>query len=138
MGIAPYMVAEATSLVVAQRLIRKVCDKCAVEHRVPEETLLEIGVPQDDLRNFENLRKGEGCDNCKGTGLKGRIAIFEVMRITGAVKDAIFRGASPLELKRYAIEKEGMKSLRYSAILKLKAGLTTVEEVLNTSVADDI
>lgn len=138
MGVAPYMVAEATSLVVAQRLIKKVCEKCAMEHKVLPETLLEIGVPENEISAFTNLRKGEGCEVCKGTGLKGRLAIFEVMKITGAVKDAIFKGTSPLELKRYAIEKEGMKSLRYSALLKLKAGLTTVEEVLNTSVADDL
>ena len=138
MGVAPYMVAEATSLVVAQRLIKKICEKCSVEHKVPPEVLLDLGVKEADLPSYTNLRKGEGCEICKGTGLKGRIAIFEVMKITGAVKDAIFKGCSPLELKRYAIEKEGMHSLRQSALLKLRDGLTTVEEVLNTSVGDDI
>ncbi len=138
MGVAPYMVAEATSLVVAQRLIKKICEKCSVDHRVAPETLIDLGVKQSELDAFTKTRKGEGCEVCKGTGLKGRIAIFEVMKITGAVKDAIFKGSSPLELKRYAIEKEGMKSLRHSALLKLRDGLTTVEEVLNTSVGDDL
>lgn len=138
MGVAPYMVAEATSLIVAQRLIRKVCESCADKHTIPPETLISLGVPENDLDGYKNTRKGEGCIKCNGTGLKGRMAIFEVMRMTAAVKEAIFKGASPLELKRHAIIHDNMKTLRQSALLKLKSGLTTVEEVLSTTVKDDL
>lgn len=138
MGLAPYVIAEATSLVIAQRLMRRVCSSCAVDHKVPAEILLNLGVKQEDLPQYQTLKKGEGCEVCGGTGLKGRVAIFEVMRITAAVKDAIFKGASPLELKRQTIAKDKMRTLRGSALLKLKAGVTTIEEVLSNTVRDDL
>lgn len=138
MGIQPYMVAEATSLVVAQRLLRRVCANCAIDHKVPNEVLLGLGVKEEELAGYNSLRKGEGCEICNGTGLKGRTAVFEVMKITSAVKDAIFKGASPLELKRHAIKADNMRTLRANSLLKLKNGLTTVEEVINTSVKDDV
>jgi len=138
MGVPPYMVAEATSLVVAQRLMRRVCSNCAAEYRVPPEVLLNLGVTESELDEYQNLRKGQGCEVCGGSGLKGRVAIFETMRITSAVKDAIVRGASPLELKRHVIAHDKMRTLRGAALLKLKFGVTTIEEVLNSSVRDDL
>ncbi len=138
MGVAPYMVAEATSLVIAQRLVKRVCTKCGTDHKVAPEVLINLGVPESEVHEFNQLRRGEGCNMCNGTGMKGRVAIFEVMRMTAAVKEAIFKGASPLQLKRMAIENDNMRTLRGSALLKLKKGLTTVEEVLNTSVRDDL
>ncbi len=138
MGLPNYMVAEATSLVVAQRLLRRICPKCQTDHRVPPEVLLNLGVLESELHLYDNLRKGEGCDHCSGFGLRGRIAVYEVMRVTTAVKEAIFANASPLEIKRMAVSRDKMVSLRGSALLKLRAGLTTVEEVLNSSVKDDL
>jgi type IV pilus assembly protein PilB len=138
MGVQNFMVAEATTLVVAQRLMRKICDKCIVDYSVPPDVLLKLGVPENELHEYNKLKKGEGCEKCGGTGLRGRMAIFEVMRITAAVKEAIFKGATPLELKRHAIQKDGMQTLRDSALLKLKRGQTTVEEVLNSSVGDGV
>lgn len=138
MGVQPYMVAEATSLVIAQRLMRKICSNCAVDHKVPAEVLLNLGVKEEEIPEYNSLRKGQGCEICSGSGLKGRIAIFEVMKITSAVKDAVFKGASPLELKRHAIKHDNMRTLRGSALIKLKRGLTTIEEVLNSSVRDDL
>lgn len=134
-GVAPYIVAEATSIVIAQRLLRKNCPRCTVDHQVTAEVLMDLGVPEDQIGEYNRLRKGEGCEECNGSGLRGRIAIFEVLTMSAEVKDAIYKGASPLELKRQALA-GGMKSLRQSALLKLKAGLTTVEEVLNTTVSD--
>lgn len=136
MGVPPYLVAEAISVCIAQRLMRRVCSNCAREHKVPADVLIDMGVAPDDVPLYNGLRKGEGCQVCGGTGLKGRVAIFEFMKITNAVKDAIFKGASPLELKRHAIKHDNMRTLRGSALLKLRAGLTTIEEVLNTSVKD--
>ncbi|HMN70120.1 MAG TPA: ATPase, T2SS/T4P/T4SS family, partial [Bdellovibrionales bacterium] len=136
-GVEPYIVAEATTLVVAQRLIRRNCPRCAVEHRVPDEILLKMGVKAPELPEFKRVKKGEGCEECSGSGLRGRLAIFEMMRMTPRIKEGVYKKASMFEIKRYAIE-DGMRTLRQSALLKLKAGVTTVEEVLNTTVADDL
>jgi type IV pilus assembly protein PilB len=136
-GVEPYIVAEATTIVVAQRLVRKVCARCGVEHKVSDEVLLKIGVKKEELALYNKVRKGEGCEECGGSGLKGRLAIFEMMKMTTAVKEAIYKGASPLDVKRCAI-KDGMRTLRQAALLKLRSGQTIVEEVLNTTVADDI
>lgn len=137
MGLEPYVVAEATTIVVAQRLLRRNCVRCAVDHKVPDEVLLKIGIPQEQLGDFKKMKRGEGCEECGGLGLRGRMAIFEMLRMTTAVKEAIYKGASPIEVKRQAI-KDGMRTLRQAALLKLKAGLSTIEEVLNTTVGDDI
>ncbi len=137
MGVAPYIVSEATTIVVAQRLIRTLCARCSVDHKVPDEVLLKLGVLPANLEGYRKLKKGEGCDACAGTGMRGRMAIFEVLKMNAAIKEAIYRSASPIELKREAI-KNGMRSLRQAALLKLRAGVTNIEEVLNTTVADDI
>ena len=137
MGMEPYIVAEATTIVIAQRLLRRNCPRCAVDYKVPNDILLKIGVPEENLPEFQKLKKGEGCEECGGTGLKGRMAIFEMMKMTTAVKEAIYRNASPIEIKRQAIS-DGMRTLRQAALLKLKAGLTVIEEVLNTTVGDDV
>lgn len=134
-GVEPYIVAEATSIVVAQRLLRRNCPKCSVDHTIPKEVLRKLGVIEAELANFSKVKKGEGCEACGGSGLKGRMAIFEMMTMTAGVKEAIYKSASPLEIKRMAIQ-DGMRTLRQAALLKLKAGLTTVEEVLNTTVSD--
>lgn len=136
-GVEPYIVAEATTIVVAQRLVRRNCVRCSVDHKVPDEILLKMGVRPDELANYRKLKKGEGCDECGGSGLKGRVAIFEMMKMSSGVKEAIYKGASPLEIKRHAI-RDGMRTLRQAALLKLRNGLTIVEEVLNTTVADDV
>lgn len=136
MGIAPYMVAEATSLVVAQRLIRRLCESCAVEQKISSEVLIKLGVPEDQISDYANTRVAEGCGQCSQTGLKGRLAIFEVLRFTREVKEGIFEGVSPLELKTRAIRSGGLRSLRQAALIKLKMGLTSVQEVINSSVED--
>lgn len=137
MGLEPYVVAEATTIVVAQRLLRRNCPRCAVDHKVPDEVLLKIGISQEQLGEFKKMKRGEGCEECGGLGLRGRMAIFEMLPMTTAVKEAIYKGASPIEIKRQAIN-QGMRTLRQAALLKLKAGLSTIEEVLNTTVGDDV
>lgn len=138
MGVPSYLVAEGTSLVVAQRLIKKICNSCITDVKVSNETLLQLGVPESQLSEYQKLKKGEGCANCNGTGLSGRMAVYEMLEVNAAVKDAIFAGASNLELKRSAVQKAGMVTLRAAALLKLKRGQTSVEEVLSTTVEDDL
>jgi len=136
-GVEPYIVAEATTIVVAQRLLRKNCPRCSVDFKVPDEVLLKLGVAQQDVGLFNKMRKGEGCEDCGGTGLRGRMAIFELLNMTALVKEAVYKGGSPLEIKRQAM-RDGMRTLRQAALLKLRAGLTNIEEVLNTTVSDII
>lgn len=135
MGVPGFMVGEATSLIVAQRLMRRICKSCVTEHRVAPEVLIELGVKQEDLDKFKDLKKGEGCGECNGTGLRGRVAIYEMMKMTSGVKEVVLKSGTPQELKRLAIA-EGMMSLRQSALQKLRLGFTTVQEVLNSSVGD--
>ena len=138
MGIPNFLVAEATSLVVAQRLVKKNCSSCLTDVTVPEDTLLSLGVPKEELLEYQNLKKGEGCSACNYTGLAGRVAVYEMLPISSAVKDSIFKNESPLNIKRRAMAEDGMLTLRQSALLKLKRGLVSAEQVLAATVADDI
>tara|TARA_B100000749_G_scaffold280896_1_gene280667 strand:- start:36449 stop:38164 length:1716 start_codon:yes stop_codon:yes gene_type:complete len=137
MGIPHFMVAEATSLVQAQRLMRKNCSNCSVPVKVPPDVLIGLGVPEERLPEFDKLKKGEGCQQCDGSGTSGRVAVHEVLQMTSEVKAAIFASASPLEIKRNAI-KSGMMSLRMAALEKLRRGEVSVEQVMASTLADDI
>jgi type IV pilus assembly protein PilB len=133
MGIEPFLVGTAVNLIQAQRLIRRVCNNC--KHEVtdmPSKTLIEIGVTPEEVGSFK-LYKGKGCGTCNGTGYKGRVGLYEVMEISEGIRDLIMVGATSVELKRKALE-EGMLTLRLSGIEKIKAGITTIEEVLRETV----
>jgi len=134
-GVPGFMVSEATSLIVAQRLMRQICSRCKTEYRAPPKILIELGVKEEDLGQFKDLKKGEGCGQCSGTGLHGRIAIYEMMQMSIGIKEVVLKGGSPQNLKRLAIS-EGMVTLRQSALQKLRLGLSTVQEVMNSSVGD--
>lgn len=135
-GVEPFIVADTTSMIVAQRLLKKNCSNCLQECVVNEETLLSIGVKEKDLKDYNNLKISEGCGVCNYTGLKGRVAVFEVMTITLQIREAILKKALPIEIKKSAIA-SGMTSLRGAALLKLKAGLVTVKEVLHSTLGED-
>jgi type IV pilus assembly protein PilB len=134
MGVAPYIITSTVVLMVAQRLVGRVCNNCKTPIEIVPQTLIDLGVPEDEIKDYK-LFKGKGCTTCNGTGIKGRLAIFELMLMSEKVKEAILKGASSSELRNLA-RAEGMKTLRRSALLKLKRGETTIEEVLNTSVKD--
>lgn len=134
MGVAPYIVTSTISLIVAQRLVGKVCENCKTPIEVAPQTLLDLGVEPNEVKEYR-LFKGKGCPSCGGFGIKGRIAIFELMEMSEKIRDAILKGASSAELRAIA-RSEGMRTLRRSALLKLKRGETTIEEVLNASVKD--
>lgn len=136
MGVAPYLITSTVNLIVAQRLVGKVCETCKEAIKVPDETLLNLGVAKAEIPKYQ-LYKGRGCPNCNGSGIKGRLAIYEIMPMTEKIKEMVLRGASSLEL-RNACRQLGLKTLRRSALLKLQRGQTTIEEVLNSSVRDDI
>jgi type IV pilus assembly protein PilB len=133
-GIQPYVITSTINLVVAQRLVGKICENCKVPVDMPVQNLLNIGVPQAEVGEYK-LYRGKGCGNCNNTGIKGRLAIYELLPMTEKIKDAILKGANQAQL-RYLARELGLRTLRRSALLKLKRGVTTFEEVLNSSVKD--
>jgi len=133
MGIEPFLVATSVNLIQAQRLIRRICKDCKHEHQNPVEALVEVGLRADEAKTLKTY-KGKGCATCNNTGYKGRIGLYEVMEITDEIRELILIGASALELRKKAID-DGMITLRESGLYKIRAGLTTVEEVVRETVA---
>jgi type IV pilus assembly protein PilB len=134
MGIEPFLVASSVNLIAAQRLARVNCENCKTSIQVSPQMLTNLGVAPDDLQGF-NCYKGAGCPQCNNTGYKGRVALYEVMPVREEIRELILQGASASEIKKEAI-RLGMKTLRQTALTKLKEGITTVEEVLKATVED--
>jgi len=132
MGIEPFLVATSVHLICAQRLIRKICPDCKTEIKTPLQALINAGFSQEEAKGVRTY-KGEGCQRCNGTGYKGRIGMYEVMEIREDVQELILVGASAREIRRKAVE-EGMLTLRQSGLAKIKAGMTTLDEVLRETV----
>ena len=132
MGIEPYLVATSVHLICAQRLVRRLCKDCKDAVPMPPQALADIGYGPDDASTVK-VFKGRGCQNCNNTGYRGRVGLYEVMEITDGLREMILTGASAIELKNRAQE-EGMITLRGSGLRKLKAGLTTVEEIVRETV----
>jgi type IV pilus assembly protein PilB len=133
MGIEPFLVATSVNLIQAQRLIRRVCKDCKREHPAPAEALIEVGFSAEEVKTLKTF-KGKGCATCNNTGYKGRIGLYEVMEINDDIRELILIGASSLELRKKAVE-DGMITLRESGLQKIRAGLTTLEEVVRETVA---
>src|SRR5215813_9705869 len=133
MGIEPFLVATSVNLIQAQRLIRRVCKDCKVDHATPPEALIEVGFTAQEAKTLKTY-KGKGCSTCNNTGYKGRIGLYEVMEVTDDIRELILIGASALELRKKAID-DGMITLRESGLHKIRAGLTTLEEVVRETVA---
>ncbi len=127
MDVEPFLIASTVLAVESQRLLRKICDKCRKETKYRDEVLKDAGL--DPKKTDFPLYKGEGCDHCRGTGYKGRIGIFENMIITAKIRELILKHASNEQIEKAAV-KEGMVTLRESALAKLRNGLITVEEVI--------
>ena len=132
MGIEQLLVASSVNLICAQRLVRRVCAKCKQDHPHAPQALVEAGFTPEEAATV-SPKKGKGCDYCNQTGYKGRVGLYEVMEITEEIRELILVGASALELRRKAID-EGMITLRRSGLLKVKEGITTIEEVARETV----
>ena len=132
MGIEPFLVATSIHLIVAQRLIRRICTNCTEPVDVPNQVLLKAGFSQQEARTVK-VMKGRGCERCNSTGYKGRTALYEVMEINDVLRELILVGASSLELKKKAVE-QGMMTLRRSGLCKILLGQTTMDEVLRETV----
>jgi type IV pilus assembly protein PilB len=135
MGVEPFLITASVNLVLAQRLARKICVDCKQPMPALEKTVLaELGFSPEQVTKAK-LMKGVGCRTCNGTGYKGRIALYEVMRFTDNLKEMVLQGSSTAELKMAAI-KNGMSTLRMSGIQKVLDGMTTTEEILRVTMAD--
>ena len=134
MGVEPFLVSSAVILVVAQRLVRKACMNCKKPQKLPVETLISAGFDPEEAKTVISY-KGEGCDICNQTGYKGRVALYEVMPLKDEIKELILQGASVFDIKKAAVS-GGMKTLRASGLLKVKAGLTSLEEVVENTFSD--
>ena len=134
MGVEPFLITASVNLVLAQRLARRICSECKKPVEVDPQTLLDMGFSKEDMKNIV-IHKGAGCTNCNGTGYKGRVALYEVMRFVDELKEMVLQGASSAELKA-AAARLGMSTLRMSGIRKIIEGVTTPEEVLRVTMAD--
>jgi type IV pilus assembly protein PilB len=134
MGIPPFLLSSALLLIVAQRLARTVCRDCREPYQVDEATLVPYGHTPKGAGTV-TLTRGRGCAACNATGMKGRVAIYEVMPITQDLREMILKGASTADLRALA-QREGMKTLRQAGLDKALDGVTTVEEILRVTVAE--
>ncbi|RPH95414.1 type IV-A pilus assembly ATPase PilB [candidate division KSB1 bacterium] len=131
MGIERFLVSSSLSLIVAQRLIRKICVKCKTPVEVHEEALREIGL-DPVLTKGTTFYKGAGCIECNNSGYRGRTGIYEVMSITPKIRTMILDGKTPTDIEAAAVA-DGMVTLRIGAVLKFERGITTIEEVLRVT-----
>ncbi len=131
MGVEPFLVAASSNLILAQRLLRRICSQCKEETKVPANAMVDLGFAPEEAKAIKTF-KGKGCANCSDTGYKGRIALYEVMGIRDNIKELILQGASTGEL-REAGRKNGMKTLRESGLQKMREGLTSIEEVMRVT-----
>lgn len=131
MGVEPFLVASSMNLIVAQRLVRKLCPNCKKKVEKPSDLLKEFNLDP----NIHSLSETVGCPACNFSGFKGRIAIYEVLPLFEKLKELIFERASAAEIKRIA-RMEGMKTLRESGITKVLEGVTTLEEVIRVTDKD--
>ncbi len=128
MGIPSYLVASASKLIMAQRMVRKICKRCKEEVKVEEEILVSLGVPEAELKTFKAYQ-GKGCSDCNNIGFSGRTGLFEVMPVTPEIEKLIIANVPTPEITAQAV-KEGMMTLRVAGVDKVRKGITTVEEVI--------
>jgi len=129
MGIEPFLISSSINCVVGQRLVRKVCASCKVPYTPESEVLDEFGIKSGDKTT---LYKGEGCKNCRDTGYKGRVGIYEVMTVTDEIRREILKKADSATLRSTAL-KHGFKPLREDGVSKVLEGITTMEEVMQAT-----
>jgi type IV pilus assembly protein PilB len=127
MGIPPFLVSSSVVAVMAQRLVRKLCPRCKMPYELPQDVAESLG-----LDGFTTVYKPVGCEECRGTGYRGRTAIFEIMSMTEDIRRAVMTGATSDDLRAMAIS-QGMRTLRVSGAKKVKDGITSADEVLSVT-----
>jgi type IV pilus assembly protein PilB len=132
MGIEPFLVATSVHLIVAQRLVRRICTFCKEPFEIPPAALVQAGFSEHESRTLK-LFKGRGCERCSNTGYKGRVGLYEVLEVDDELKEMILSGGSAFELRQKAMQ-SGMMTLRMSGLQKIRDGMTSVEEVVRETV----
>ena len=128
MGVAPFNVASSVILITAQRLGRRLCSNCKQPKDIPPEALIQAGFVADDIDGTWQPFGPVGCDKCKGTGYKGRVGIYQVMPITDDMRQLVMRSGNAMDIADLA-RKEGVRDLRQSGLIKVKQGVTSLEEI---------
>ena len=135
LGVEPYLVSSSLIGIVAQRLVRRICPDCKVEAEATVQELRALGLDVDKIDPQTTFYQGTGCDKCFHTGYRGRTGIYEIMLISEAIQELIYRQESAGKIKRLALQ-EGMKTLRMDGARKVQEGITTFSEVLRVTQAD--
>ncbi len=135
MGIEPFLVSSAVNLVSAQRLARKVCSECKEVEEIGKQELVQAGIKAEEVDSVV-CYKGKGCSHCHETGYKGRVGLYQVMPMFESIREMVLAGANTADIKRESI-RLGVKTMRQSALTKMKEGLVSFEEVMRVTVADD-
>ncbi|NQV17746.1 MAG: Flp pilus assembly complex ATPase component TadA [Armatimonadetes bacterium] len=133
-GIPAYLVASSLNLVMAQRLVRKICQHCKTDYEPSEQDLNDAGITEEEAKNI-NFKYGKGCVHCDNTGYSGRTGIFEMLEVTAEIRQLIFEGKNQ-DVIREAAMKNSMHSLHYAALQKMKDGSTTIKEVIKLTIID--
>ncbi len=131
MGVEAFLVTASVNLIVAQRLVRRICENCKQTYEPPVELLHSLGLEEGTV-----FARGAGCERCLNSGYKGRVALYELLHLSDAMRDKIIEGISTTQLKRMAIE-EGMITLRRAGLIKVSQGVTTIDEVLGVTAPDE-
>ena len=135
MGIEPFLVASSVEALVAQRLVRRLCNKCKKPWKVDPAFLASIGFPMERLTEG-TIYEAAGCEECRGTGFRGRTGIYEILVVTDQIRPLIVSRAASGEIKADAF-RHGMRTLRMDGWNKVLDGITTMEEVLRVSEEDE-
>jgi type II secretory ATPase GspE/PulE/Tfp pilus assembly ATPase PilB-like protein len=131
MGVEPYLVASSLAGILAQRLVRKICVHCKVPYSPPPEALEVAGIEPEDDENVQFFR-GEGCNQCD-EGYHGRVGLYELLVVDDEIRDLTLKGAPSHVIRQYAIEEQGMVTLKGDSISKVLQGITTLEEALTAA-----
>ena len=134
MGVEPFLVTASVVMILAQRLARRICVDCKTEIECNPQTLIDMGMAPEDASTC-SVYHGTGCRTCNNTGFKGRVALYEVMVFGEELKEMVLQGASTAELKAEGI-RLGMQTLRQAGLLKIKEGMTTLEEIVRVTASD--
>ena len=137
-GIPDYSITDTVSLVIGQRLLRRICKKCAVSDVVSEASLVSLGLSKSQIQQAKSsIKKGKGCRACSHIGYKGRIAVFEMLQINDSIKTSIFNKVPSAKIKKDAIESGALTTVRQSGIQRMLDGVVSFEEVLYGTKADE-
>jgi len=134
LGVEPFLVTATLEGIVAQRLVRRICENCKTQFEPNETQLRELGITEDDVKG-KKFYYGRGCDRCNNTGYRGRIGIFEIMTFNDEMRELVMNRASTNVL-RAAAQKAGMRLLRDNGLAAIYDGVTTIDEVVKETIIE--